>query len=188
MPELTLKQVMQVLRILERSNRWFFSIQNICVITGRKNDISLRNDLEYYIDADMLEYVGNDIYAFRIFSMIPFNSQEIITHSLRPNCLNYISFEYALNQYGIISQIPTVLTVATTGASEWISSKSYNIEFIHVNHSFSEIMDNCRYSEAREILVASPAFALKDLENQNRNLHLLQYDEVEEAQQYYENS
>lgn len=186
-PKLSLNDMMQILHLLEQNNRWFFSLQNIRILTGRHNDESLRNDLNYYINADMIEYVGNDIYSFRIFSMIPYNAQEIIAHSLRPNCINYISFEYMLNQYSIISQIPTVLTVATTGESEWFTSKSYNIEFIHVEHLFSEIINNCRFSESRGILVASPVFALEDLKNLNRNTHLVEFEEIEEAQRFYEN-
>ena len=118
--------------------------------------------------------------------MIPYNARELLAHELRPGEVNYLSFELMLNQYGIISQITTVLTVATTGASGLYVSDAYSIEFIHVDHSYSKIIANCFFSKDREILEASPKLALEDLITINRNVHMIQQEEIEEAVLFYE--
>ena len=184
--KLTLSKIMQIMRTVEKNDRWFFSVRNACAIADINDVKTVIKDLEYYVESDMIEHVGEDIYAFRIFSMVPCDAQEILTGALRPNDLNYVSFEYALNQYGIISQIPTVLTVATTGDDGLYESPSYRIEFNHVDHDFRKIMENCSLL-GNSILMASPEFAVGDLMFIGRNTHLIQEEEILEAQEFYKN-
>lgn len=180
-PNLSVHHMMRILREISKKNIWYFSLHTAALFANRKADAGLIRDLQYYIDADMIEYIGDDLYGFRIPAMIPWNAQEILANVLRSPAVSYISFEYMLNQYGIISQIPTILTVATTGDNGIYQSRSYYIEFTHVDHTIDEILSQCTFSESRGIFVASPQLALKDLQNANRNLHLIDYDEYEEV-------
>lgn len=184
--QIPLAEIVSFLHFLEKNSTWFFSLSTLGFFLKRNPDQYLAGDLSYYIEAGLIEHVGDDIYAFIISSMIPFNAQELLVHALRPSALNYISFETALNDYSIISQIPTLLTVATTGKDGFYESKSYRIEFIHVDHDWLTISQNCYYSQTQDILFASPLFALSDLCTLNRNTHLIQEDEIEEAQAFYE--
>ena len=63
----------------------------------------------------MIELVGEDIYAFRIFSIVPINAHELLVHALREKIISVLNF--LLKEYGIISQILTIFTVATQGKS-----------------------------------------------------------------------
>ena len=182
---LTLKQMISMMRMLNKHKLWFFALRDLAFFFNRTDKENLQKELEYFVDADLIEHVGEDIYSFRIYQSIPWNAQELLVHALRPYCINYISFEYMLNQYGIISQVPFVMTIATTGKSQWYRSKSYDIEFTHVDHSVHKIFKLTRYT--RGILMASPILAVEDLEKENRNVQLINYEEIQEAQEEYEN-
>ena len=164
---------------------FFFTAATAALVADLDDIHSVADDLSYYVRNGMVEYVGEDVYAFKIFSMIPFNAQELLAHVLRPGKINYLSFEHMLNEYGVISQKPTLLTVATTGESGLYESDSYRIEFNHVEHSYTTIMENCIFSKSREILEASPLFAVQDLIGIQRNTHLIQEEEIEAAVSFY---
>jgi len=182
---LTVRDMVSILRRLEKHDRWFFSAENAAFFTGRKVDKSLLADLHLYVEDGLLEYYGENLFGFDIAAMKPWNCQEILAQQLRPMEFNYLSFEYQLNQYGIISQIPTVMTVASTGKSGFCRTGTMNIEFVHVEHGFDAILGNCCFNKARGILEASPNFALGDLQSIGRNLHLVDEDAIEDAQDDY---
>ena len=185
--KISLLQMMNLLRLVEKEDSFFFSLATASLVLDMDDFNDVKNNLAYYIKNEMIEHIGEDIYAFRIFSMVPINAHELLVHALRPNEINYVSFELLLNEYGIISQIPTVFTVATTGKSGLYRSRAYGIEFTHVDHSYNEIIENCFFDESRGILEASPIFAVNDLLTVNRNTHLIQEEEIEDAQEWYEN-
>ncbi|CAK2681687.1 hypothetical protein VCRA2126O85_210029 [Vibrio crassostreae] len=89
----------------------------------------------------------------------------------------YISFEDALSRWGVISQIPMVMILATTGASGWYSTPFGRFEFVHVGHSANQINEQT-IDIGRPIRIAKKGWAYKDLKKEGRNMHLVDYVEL----------
>ncbi|MGP8305169.1 hypothetical protein [Vibrio sp. YIC-376] len=110
-------------------------------------------------------------------STLPGDFFEKLALSLREDDLCYVSFEDALSRWSVISQIPMLLILATTGESGFYKTRFGNIEFIHVEHDDSLILANT--SEPYYTLrLANKFFAFEDLKLIDRNLHLVDYDEL----------
>ncbi|MDF1498288.1 MAG: hypothetical protein P1P85_02955 [Patescibacteria group bacterium] len=87
----------------------------------------------------------------------------------------YLSFESALNEYGILSQIPYILTFATTNKSKKIILKSQEIEFRQIK---KELFFG--YKSQDEIFVALPEKALADqIYFVSRGLAVLNFKELD---------
>lgn len=179
--DLRLSEMMKLLHCLEREHLWLFSSHTAAFVTGHAHTPFFLDQLQHYVNEGLIENYGEDIYGFAVNSMIPNNAQELLAVRLREWELNYVSFEYALNSYGVISQIPTLLTVATTGKSGLFATKNFRIEFSHIEHDAGFIYANTTFEENIGIRVASPSLALLDLEDLNRNLHLVDMEEYREA-------
>lgn len=98
---------------------------------------------------------------------------------LRPNELNYISLESALSQDGIISQIPFVASVSTTGESGWYDTIISRLELCHTEEIREDIEKELIFYSGYGVYYASPALAYRELKRLNRNLDLIDYEELD---------
>jgi len=96
--------------------------------------------------------------------------------SLRSEHQCYISFEDALSRWNVISQIPMILILATKGASGFYRTKNGAVEFVHVDHTNEEILANT--VEMDGIRLAKKKWAFEDLKKIQRNMHLIDYEEL----------
>lgn len=99
---------------------------------------------------------------------------------LRPNELNYVSLETVLSNEGIISQIPFVLTMSTTGSEGRYDTDVGSVEFSHTDAKREDLMSELSLA-SNGLLYASVSLAYQELKSLNLNLHLIDEEELAEA-------
>lgn len=108
---------------------------------------------------------------------------EHIAKTLRVGEYNYVSLESLLSEAGVISQVPlSRLTVMTTGRSQIFKTPYGTIEFTHTHKSIIEILKGTAKLSYRPLRVAKVQTAIKDLKRVNRNVHLIDMDEADDAE------
>ncbi len=110
-------------------------------------------------------------------STLPPDFFDKLALSLREGELCYISFEDALSRWSVISQIPMILILGTTGESGFYKTRFGSIEFVHVPHSREVILSNTT-EPYYAIRLAKKFFAFEDLKRIDRNMHLIDYEEL----------
>ncbi len=110
-------------------------------------------------------------------STLPPDFFDKLALSLRDGELCYISFEDALSRWSVISQIPMILILGTTGESGFYKTRFGSIEFVHVPHSRELILSNTT-EPYYAIRLAKKFFAFEDLKRIDRNMHLIDYEEL----------
>jgi hypothetical protein len=100
-----------------------------------------------------------------------------LTSFLRPWDLNYLSLESALAEAGYISQMPSRMTMMTTGRKGVFETAYGVVEFVHTQRNEDEILKEIYFDSHREIFVATPEKAARDLRRVGRNIQLLQHQE-----------
>lgn len=78
---------------------------------------------------------------------------------LNPKHLAYLSFTSVLNLFGVISQIPQVITVASTAPTQVIKTP---LGTFHVHHLSPDFFDGFDWNAGHNYLVATPEKAFVD--------------------------
>lgn len=153
-----------------REKRLIYSKSEICELY-LSEDISLILSRSPY-----LSNISNEVFVYKAK---PINADfiEVLAIELRKNYQVYISFEDALSRWGVISQIPMRLIVATTGESGEYSTEFGVIEFIHVEHSEELIIENT-LDTGYPLRLAKKLWCYEDLKRIGRNLHLIDREEL----------
>ncbi|ANN28669.1 hypothetical protein FORC17_3606 [Vibrio vulnificus] len=153
-----------------RTEKFIYKREEICSIF--KNDdieqIIAKNDYIVSIDFERFIYLR---------STLPPDFFDQLALSLREGEQCYISFEDALSRWSVISQIPMVLILGTTGESGFYKTRFGSIEFVHVPHSHEIILANTT-EPYYTIRLAKKFFAFEDLKRIDRNMHLIDYEEL----------
>lgn len=97
---------------------------------------------------------------------------------LRPLSFNVLSLETVLSECGAISQMPSALTLVTDGPSHRFDTALGTIEFVHSSALKATDDDNYHFDERRQLWVASPEQAYRDLKRSGRNLNLVDVAEL----------
>ncbi|SHJ57710.1 hypothetical protein SAMN05444280_12328 [Tangfeifania diversioriginum] len=116
----------EILFIIYQSNKSVFRLNEIAMLSGETNFISLNQKLNYYIRTGKLENPRKGIYA-----KPGFNPEELACSVYTPS---YISLEYVLQRSGVIFQY-----------TSFITSVSYLSREIEINgqiYRFRKIKDN----------------------------------------------
>lgn len=153
-----------------RREKFIYKREEICSIF-RSDDIEqiiAKNDYIVSIDFERFVYLR---------STLPPDFFDKIALSLRDGELCYISFEDALSRWSVISQIPMILILGTTGESGFYKTRFGSIEFVHVPHSREVILSNTT-EPYYAIRLAKKFFAFEDLKRIDRNIHLIDYEEL----------
>ncbi|EGR2895000.1 hypothetical protein ACSTIZ_20930 [Vibrio parahaemolyticus] len=154
-----------------RTEKFIYKREEICSIF-RSNDIEqiiAKHDYIVNINFERFVYLR---------STLPDEFFEKLALSLREDDLSYVSFEDALSRWSVISQIPMLLILATTGESGFYKTRFGSIEFVHVPHSKDTILANT--SEPYDTLrLAKKLFAFEDLKRIDRNMHLVDHEELD---------
>ncbi len=135
------------------------------------------NDIEQIVAK--YDYIVNVNYERFVYlrSSLPPEFFDKLALSLREAELCYVSFEDALSRWSVISQLPMTLILATTGESGFYKTKFGRIEFVHVEHSKELILANTS-EPYYTIRLAKKMFAFEDLKKIDRNMHLIDYEEL----------
>lgn len=139
-----------LLRILERLNKTYYTIADLMKITGLKQD-SLYVTLSRLIKNKSLIRLTSGIYT----TADNFSKADVIANTLyQPS---YLSFESALSRYGILSQIPYALTFATT-------KKSFRKKFGDVAIEYRKLKPELffGFDKIDSLFIATPEKALLD--------------------------
>ncbi|SDY69822.1 type IV toxin-antitoxin system AbiEi family antitoxin [Citreimonas salinaria] len=100
---------------------------------------------------------------------------------LRQGHYSYISLESSLSAYGVIDQIPAVLTVMTTGREGKFTTPWGRIEFVHTERSPVDILTRARRGPDGNLDIALPDMALEDMKRTKRDLSLVDWEMYQEA-------
>ncbi|EMI4516142.1 TPA: hypothetical protein ACN33E_003347 [Vibrio parahaemolyticus] len=153
-----------------RKEKFIYKRDEICSIF-RSDDIEqiiAKHDYIVSIDFERFVYLR---------STLPPDFFDQLALSLRDGELCYISFEDALSRWSVISQIPMILILGTTGESGFYKTRFGSIEFVHVPHSREVIRSNTT-EPYYAIRLAKKSFAFEDLKRIDRNMHLIDYEEL----------
>ncbi|HGF7231368.1 TPA: hypothetical protein AB5E19_003015 [Vibrio cholerae] len=142
----------------------------MCSIFKNDNIEQIIAKHEYIVSIDFERFVY-------LRSTLPPDFFDQLALSLREDELCYISFEDALSRWSVISQIPMVLILGTTGKSGFYKTRFGSIEFVHVSHSYEVIMANT-IEPYDTIRLANKLFAFEDLKRIDRNMYLIDYEEL----------
>ena len=93
--------------------------------------------------------------------------------AIRPGCMSYLSLEYALAEWGSMSQIPQRWTLMTTGRRGEFHTPLGTFEFTHTERAPKEILERTAPHPQLGARLAHPDLALEDLRRTRRNLHLV---------------
>jgi hypothetical protein len=172
------------LRTLDSERIWLFDFNDLRVWFD-ESEQAIHKGLARHIADGLIVRVTRGLYANAMPSSIPLHAGEALVPYLRPLEINYESFESSLSGYGIISQIPMRLTMATTGGSGEFSTPFGVIEFTHVSWSPADLYGRISWDDHRMLWAASPDLAYEDLRRARRNLHLVDLEELKEARRGY---
>jgi len=144
-------KTIELIKIMERLDKPFYSISDIEKITGLSRK-SLYVTLKRQVDRGILERVGTGIY--RTFTAKP-ALENIAASIYMPN---YLSFESALSRCGILNLIPYTMTFATTRKTKRITIEGRDVEFRQIKKDIF-----WGYDMLGGIYVAKPEKAFLDL-------------------------
>jgi len=158
----------ELMKILERINKPFYSIADIEKITGVSRK-SIYVTLNRLVEKGILERIGTGIY--RLFTAKV--SVEKIAGSLYMP--NYLSFESALSRYGILNLVPYTLTFATPRKTKRSVIEGRDVEFRQIKRGLF-----WGYNMQKGIYVAKPEKGFLDLAYlASRGLAAIDLDEID---------
>lgn len=174
-------KVVQLIHALKQANdkfgQWVFRLSDFMALFPKLSPASLRVALHKAVQQELLVRVGAGVYLNPFARSLPDNVLEALIDHLRQQSFNYLSLESVLSEAGYISQIPSRLTVMTTGRSGTFKTPFGVIEFTHTARNESRLRTSVPWDSDRKIHIAPPEIALRDLRRVGRNLDLIEYPE-----------
>lgn len=153
-----------------RTEKFIYKRDEICSIFKSDDIEQIIAKHDYIVSIDFERFVY-------LRSTLPPDFFDKLALSLREDELCYISFEDALSRWSVISQIPMILILGTTGEPGFYKTRFGSIEFVHVPHSREVIRSNTT-EPYYAIRLAKKPFAFEDLKRIDRNMHLIDYEEL----------
>ncbi len=153
-----------------REQRLIYSKDEICELYGT-------DDLEFITSrSPYISNISGELFVYKS-GRGHIDLIEQLAVRLREDHPVYISFEDALSKWGVISQVPMRLIVATTGKSgEYVTDFGF-IEFCHVEHTDEQIRENT-LDTSSPLRIAKKIWAYQDLKIADRNMHMIDFDEL----------
>ncbi len=173
--------------LLDRLNTWddkgsyVWTQRDLKMLFPDDSAKSLEMSLRRFVRDGTLDRACRGVYVLpRARSDVGYTVEHVAI-VLRRGHYSYVSLESALSEYGAISQVPlSVITVMTTGRSGLVTTTWGSIEFTHTRQSRSTIL-NGMVEVGRPLRFARARTALSDLQHVGRNLHLVDYEELEDV-------
>lgn len=163
-----------LLKSLDQQGRWLVTANQLRRLSG-DSPKAFEAAVRRHSDRGFLQRVVHGVYANPNARSAPANRLEAIARHLRPMDHSYISLESRLSELGLISQIPGILTVMTSGRSQRYETPYGTIEFTHTQRDIPALIaaGEVALDSERGVHVASAACARRDLKRVGRNLDLL---------------
>jgi predicted transcriptional regulator of viral defense system len=136
--------------------------------------IKLTKTLERLVQNGILIRAARGVYVYAQSRHKGAYVIEDVACALRRYDYNFISYESALSEYGVISQVPIGwLTVATTGREGRYETPFGIIDFTHTEQNPQAIIANTLEYPPHPLRIANAAFAVKNLKRTGRNTDLI---------------
>ena len=178
---MTRNELLDRLNTWDDKGRYVWTQRDIKVQFPDNSAKSLEMSLRRFVRDGTLNRACRGVYVLpRARSDIGYTVEHVAI-ALRRGHYSYVSLESALSEYGAISQVPlSVVTVMTTGRSGLVKTTHGSIEFTHTRQSRSTILKGM-VDIGRPLRFARAKMALSDLQHVGRNLHLVDYEELEDV-------
>jgi predicted transcriptional regulator of viral defense system len=176
---MTRNELIKMLDFLDEKGVWCFGIHifNLFFPNEAKN---IRNvSLKRHADNETIIKVCRGFYANPRARSRPSFALPQLAYIIRSREVFYLSYETALSDYGIISQMPNRLTFATTGRSQTYDTPYGILEFTHSNRNPATFLEDCTFYNNYGLYYANPKKAVRDALRANRNVGLIDFEEFE---------
>jgi len=179
-------EAQRILDSWDRQGRYVYSVKDLSLLLSEK-DATLKQTLKRFVESGLLQHVAQGTYLYSYSRHRGPYTIEAIAQSLRRREYNYVSYESALSEYGIISQIPLDrITLATTGRKGEFQTPYGVIEFTHTMRSPLEIIKNTVARPPHLLRIATADFALQNLKDSGRNLNMIDYEAWKDLKSWQE--
>lgn len=165
------KALLATMKKLAVSGRWCVSVPTIARFHPEPGK-ALYVSLCRHSKAGVIQRAAPGLYLNPYIAAPPWALERLISF-LRPQDFYYVSLESALHEHGRMSQIPSRLTVMTTGRRHVQETCFGVVEFTHTDRRPELWARQTVLIPERQIRVASPELALRDLRQVGRNLDLV---------------
>lgn len=162
---------------VDRMGVWALSMANLRVMFPESPKTFMKG-LGRMLAQGLLVRICNGLYVNPRASCKPADMLATTASFLRPWDFNYLSLESALAEAGRISQLPSRMTLMTTGRKGIFETPYGVIEFVHTQRTPNEILKEVYFDPQRELYVATPERATRDLRRVGRNVHLIQREDI----------
>lgn len=156
-----------------RSGTACLTLGDLAALT-REGGATLRATIRRMCDVGRIVAAGNGVYV-PVETMRGDGAADLLHHvaaAMRRGDLTYVSFESALSEYGVISQIPIGrLTLMTTGRRGVFPTPWGEIEMVTTRRPADDIMEGL-VSNGRPLPYATPDRAMADMRRAGRSLDL----------------
>ncbi|MCY0853253.1 type IV toxin-antitoxin system AbiEi family antitoxin [Cupriavidus sp. D39] len=156
----------------DKAGIWAFSSSTLSLLFPEDSRTMLKA-LARHQQAGLIERIARGLYVNPRARSLPQNLLSALVPFMRPWDFSYLSLESALSEAGWISQIPSRLTLMTTGRSQTFKTPYGTLEFVHTSQTPDKLRDEMVFDSRRELYVATPSRALRDLKRVGRNLDLV---------------
>jgi predicted transcriptional regulator of viral defense system len=165
----------RVLQTQDRQGKWLFTAAQLRRLVGDRPK-TFEAAVRRHCARGLLQRVAHGLYANPHAHSAPSHRLEAVARQLRPMDYTYVSLESRLSELGLISQIPGVLTVMTSGRSRVCETAYGTIEFTHSARDVPSLIDSGQvvFDAERGMHVATAMRARGDLKRVGRNVDLLQ--------------
>lgn len=152
---------------IENSGKSYFTFNELNKFYKNKKS-SLKNLLSRWSKEELIFRLGKGYYCFDITKLDYLN---LACNIIKPS---YVSFEYALNYYGIIDQISQAITLTTVSRHKYFHLGPYTCEYTKLNKDLF-----FGYEKVDNYYIASPEKALLDtIYLTSRNKRLIDFDSL----------
>jgi hypothetical protein len=151
---------------------WALPLFNLRVIFS-ENPKAFMKGLARMEALGVLLKVARGLYVNPKSRCLPQDTLAALVPFLKPWDFNYLSLESVLSEAGWISQMPSRLTLMTTGRKGIFNTPYGTIEFVHTERKPNDNLSELYLDPVRELYVASPQLALRDLKRVGRNVDLV---------------
>lgn len=163
------------MRELSRRGRWCVSESTLRTFIPEPEN-TFRAAMTRHVRTRIVDRIAPGLYL-NPYASVPAWAPERLASHLRPHDSMYVSLESALHEHGYISQVPSRLTLMTSGRSYTYNTPLGVIEFVHTSRATSAWRERSKLVLERGIHVASAELALEDLRHVRRNLGLVEGDD-----------
>jgi predicted transcriptional regulator of viral defense system len=180
-------ELLKTLDYLDAKGVWCFDVKMFNLFFPQESKQVRNVSLNRHVESGIIVNVCRGFYANPRARSKPNFALPKLAYILRPREVFYLSYEAALSDYGIISQMPNRLTFATTGRTGEYDTPYGILEFTHSNRDATTFLKDCTYYEDYGVYYANPRKAVRDAVRANRNVGLIDFDELKEMEKETKN-